>query len=322
MQRRHYLRAVAAAGLGGLLPAIAAANTYPDKPIRMIIQFPPGSTPDTLGRLAAEHLQAKLGQPVVVDNRPGAAGNIAAEMVAKSAPDGYTLLLGQNGLAWAPWLFPKLSFDPLAFEPITLIASVPFVLTVRKDLPVRSVQELVELARSKPNQLMCGTSGIGSPQHLVAELFMNRTGTKLTTVPYKGAALILPDLISGRVDMLFSAVEGVLPHVQADRIKAIATLDPKRLTVLPQLPTMLEGGLQLESRFWVGLLAPPGTPQAITTRLADELRSIASNPQTVQKITTPGNELRLGGPAQMAADIKSDHAKWGTVIKAAGITME
>jgi tripartite-type tricarboxylate transporter receptor subunit TctC len=273
MRRRVCLNIAASAVLtsvGGLAKAQGGAqDVYPSRPIKIIVQFPPGTTPDTLARIVAEYLQPRLGQPVVVDNRPGAAGNIAADFVAKSTPDGYTLLLGQSGLTWASALFPKLPFDPLAFAPISVLAGVPFVVTVRKDLPVKSVQELVAYAKNNPGVLACGTSGNGSPQHLLAELFMNKTGTKMNLVPYKGTNLIMPDLIAGRIDVMFSAADGVLPHIQAGRVKGIATVDNRRLAALPDLPTLAESGIPVNTMMWVGLLSAPNTPPAITRRISD-----------------------------------------------------
>jgi tripartite-type tricarboxylate transporter receptor subunit TctC len=326
MRRRVCLNIAASAVLtsvGGLAKAQGGAqDVYPSRPIKIIVQFPPGTTPDTLARIVAEYLQPRLGQPVVVDNRPGAAGNIAADFVAKSTPDGYTLLLGQSGLTWASALFPKLPFDPLAFAPISVLAGVPFVVTVRKDLPVKSVQELVAYAKNNPGVLACGTSGNGSPQHLLAELFMNKTGTKMNLVPYKGTNLIMPDLIAGRIDVMFSAADGVLPHIQAGRVKGIATVDNRRLAALPDLPTLAESGIPVNTMMWVGLLSAPNTPPAITRRISDELRSMKNIPAILQRVSAAGNDLRVDGPDEMRKTISKDHEVWTQLIRDARITLE
>lgn len=322
MSRTNSLGAAIFATLS-LLPVLQAhgQGAYPSRPITIVVPFTPGGTPDSTARLAALHLQARLGQPVVVENKPGAGGNIGAAMVASSAPDGYTLLLAQSGLTWASFLDTKLSFDPLAFAPVAILAYVPFMVTVHKDVPVNSIRDLVAYARANPGKLSCATSGIGSPQHLLAELFMNRTGTRVELVPYKGTAGIMPDFVQGRIQLLFSASDGVLPHIQAGRLRALATIEKKRLVALPQVETVAESGLEFDASIWVGLYAPPGTPDALARRLADELRSIDPASGDALRLANAGTVLRPGTPAELGAQMKSDFEKWGSLIKSAKIKM-
>lgn len=323
MDRREWLKALACGTAASALPmSNAFGATFPERPVKIIVGFPPGASPDLLGRMAADHLQGRFGQPVIVENRAGAAGNISAEAVASSPADGYTLLLGQSGLTWASWIQPNLKFDPQAFVPISVIASVPFVISVRKDLPVQSVVELVAYARANPGKLLCGTSGIGSPQHLLAELFMSKTDTRMVTVPYKGTSALFPDLIAGRLDILFSAAEGVLPHLTAGRIRTLAVLNEKRLDVAPNIPSSWEGGIQVDGTMWVGLLAPAGTPDAIVRRIADELGSLKENAAVMAKLAAVGNIPRLDGPDPMKRQVVQEHQMWGKVIKDAKIVME
>lgn len=326
MKRRYVLTSLGVTGVGNLLglPTYAQPTTgrYPDKPIRIVVQFPPGTTPDNLARIAADHLQAQLKQAVVIDNRPGAAGNIAAEIVAKSPADGYTLLLGQVGLTWAASLFPKLNFDPMAFKPISIIADAPFVLAARPDLPVNNVAELIAYAKANPGKLTCGTSGSGSPQHLIAELFMREAGVRLEPVPYKGSTAVVPDLIAGRIDLLFNAAEGVMPFLPSGKLKALATVDKVRLPMLPAVPTLTESGIRLDSPMWVGLMAPPGTSDAITARISAELSSMRNNPAAVEKITSVGNNVVLSSPEAMQRAFVADSKLWSGIIRSANIRLD
>lgn len=324
MKRRTLLKYAPIVAAGSVAPAMAqgSAAGYPDRNVKIVVQFPPGTTPDNLARLAAEHLQGRLKQPFVVENRPGAAGNIAAEFVAQSPADGYTLLLGQVGLTWANSLFHNLQFDPAALQPISIIADVPFVLATHPGLPVNNVKDLIQLAKSKPGVLTCGTSGVGSPQHLIAELFMAQTGVKLHVVPYKGSTQVVPDLLAGRIDLLFNAAEGILPYVPDGKLKPLATVDKVRLPNLPDVPTLKEGGVDITSPMWVGLFASPKTPDAIVQRIAAELKTMRDNPAAIKRITSVGNNVVLSSPEEMRRAFAADSRLWGGIIRSAGIKLD
>lgn len=325
MKRRMVVKSLSMTGLVQALPTFAqsgGAGTYPDRPVKIVVQFPPGTTPDILARLAADHLQAQLKQPFIVENRPGASGNIAADVVSKSPADGYTLLLGQVGLTWAKTLFGTLSFDPAALKPVSVIADVPFVLGARPDLPAKNVPELVALLRSRPGELTCATSGSGAPQHLMAELFMAQTGTRLNIVPYKGSTQVMPDLLAGRVDLLFNAAESFLPFVQGNKLKVLAAASKARLPQLPDVPTLKESGVEIDASLWVGLFAPPNTPDAIALRIAHELGTMRNNTMATQKIASAGNLLVLSTPEDMKRTFAADSKLWSGVIKSAGIKLD
>ena len=284
--------------------------------------FPPGGSNDVLARAVAPGLQARLGQPFIVDNKPGAAGNIGAEFVARSNADGYTLLQTQNGITMVPWLTQNLGFDPMQFAPVMIAITLPMVVTVNTDLPVRSIGDLVAYAKSNPGKLSYATPGVGTPHHLATELFMNMTGTKMVMVPYKGTAAIAVDLIAGRVNALFSALDTMRPHILAGKIRAIAIAERKRLQNLPDLPTVAETVPDFEANFWLGFVAPPGTADSITQKLAVEIKVVLESPETNERLTKAGLTVNPGGPADMRAIMKSDYEKWGKVVRAAGIKGE
>ncbi len=302
-------------------PAVAQ-GTYPDRPVKIVVPFPPGGSNDVLARAVAPGLQSRLGQPFIVDNKPGAAGNIGAEFVARSPADGYTLLQTQNGITMVPWLTQNLGFGPMQFAPVMIAITLPMVVTVNTDLPVRSIGDLISYAKANPEKLSYATPGVGTPHHLATELFMNMTGTKMVMVPYKGTAAIALDLIAGRVNVLFSALDTMRPHIIAGKIRAIAIAERKRLAQLPDMPAIAETVPDFEVYFWLGFVAPPGTPDAIAQKLAVEIKAVLALPDTNERLTKAGLTINPGSPAEMRAIMKSDYDKWGKVVRAAGIKGE
>lgn len=306
-----------------LIAPASAQGSFPNKPIRIIVPFTPGGGNDVFARAVGQKMQERLGQPVVVENKPGAGGNIGAELVAKSTPDGYTLLVAQNGLAMIPWLYQNLPFDPMKdLAPVTIALTLPMAAAVNNDLPVKSINELIAYARDNPGKLSYATPGIGTPHHLSMELFMDMTGIKMVMVPYKGAAGMLPDLIAGRVNVLFGALNSMLPHIQSGKIRAIGIAERTRLAMLDQVPTINESLPGYIVTFWFGLAAPAGTPDAIVKKLADEVRTIVNLPDVSPRLKQAGFEINPSTPEEMRATLQSDYAMWGRVVKAAGIKPE
>ncbi len=299
-----------------------AQGSYPDRPVRIVVPFPPGGSNDVLARAVAPGLQSRFGQPFIVDNKPGAAGNIGAEFVARSPADGYTILQTQNGITMVPWLTQNLGFDPMQFAPVMIAITLPMVVTVNTELPVKSIGDLIAYAKANPGKLSYATPGVGTPHHLATELFMNMTGTKMVMVPYKGTAAIAVDLIGGRVNALFSALDTMRPHIIAGKIRAIAIAERKRLPQLPDLPAVAETVPDFEANFWLGFVAPSGTPDPIAQRLATEIKAVLALPDTNERLTKAGLTVNPGSPSEMRAIMKSDYEKWGKVVRAAGIKGE
>jgi tripartite-type tricarboxylate transporter receptor subunit TctC len=299
----------------------AAQTTYPDKPIRMIVGFPPGGAPDTVARLLAQKLSEALGKPVVMDNATGAGGNIATERVAKAAPDGYTLGFVVNGqLVINPSLY-KLSYDPVKdFAPISQVTVTPNMLVVNTTVPAKNVQELVALARTHPGELTFASGGTGTGNHMAAELFKSVAGLDIRHIPYKGVLAAVPDLLGARVTMMFSPLPVVLPLVRDGKLRAIAVTSLKRSSSAPELPTIAESGYPgFEVTIWYGLLAPAGTPPAIVRRLHSETVKALASPDVRAKFAELGLEPIGNSPDEFAAIIKSEIPVWAKVIKDAGI---
>ena len=306
-----------------LTQANAWAQNYPNRTIRIIVPFTPGGGNDVYARTVAQKLQERLGQTVTVENRPGASGNIGADLVAKSAPDGYTLLLAQNGLSMAPWLSKNLPFDVVKdLAPIGIGVTLPVGLSVSNNVPTKSVAELIAYAKANPGKLSYATPGIGTPQHMSTELFMNMTQTKMVHVPYKGASGILVDLIAGRVDVYFGALNSKLPHIQTGKIRILALADRQRNAILKDLPTISETLPGYESLIWFGLMAPAGTPEAILNKLSDEQRAIGALPDVRERLATAGFEMNPSTSSEMRRVMLADLEKWGKVVKEAGIQPE
>ena len=325
LTRRTLLFAAALAfqSLVCALPAFGQA--YPAKPIRIIVTFPAGGGADFVARAVAPKLSEALGQPVVIENRAGANGGIGNELVAKSPPDGYTLLLGAAGaLTIAPHLYKNLPFDTLKdFEPICLVGSSPFILTLNPSVSANSVSELTALAKAKPGTLNYGSSGTGGAPHLAGELYKSITGVDIVHVPYKGLAPAITDLLGGQIQILFADVGLVAQHVKAGKLKAIAVTGKQRSSALPDVQTMIEARVAgYEAGTWYGILAPAGTPSAIVNQLNAELVKILAMPEIRNPFAAQGVEPRGDKPAEFAALIRDDYAKWAKVIKDANIKAE
>ena len=303
----------------------ALAQDYPVRPIRFIAPNLPGGPTDILARIIAQKLSDSLGQPVVVENRAGAAGNIGTEVAAKSPPDGYTLLSGNIATFGANVsLYKRLGFDPVKdFAPVVLVATQPNILVVHPSLPVTSVKELIALARARPGQLNYAGSGIGAVAHLAAELFKNDTATNIVHIAYKSAAPALTDLIAGQTQLMFATALSVQPHLQAKRLRPLAVTTPQRARAFPELPTVAEAGVPgFEATTWHGVLVPAGTPATIVGKLNAEINRLLQLPDVRERLGNLGAEIVGGTPKEFAEHIQREIPRWAKVIKAAGIQLE
>ncbi len=309
-----------------LLAASAGfAQNYPNRPVRLVVPFPAGSPSDVLGRLVGQRYGDALGQSIVIDNRPGAAGIIGADTVAKAAPDGYTLLMGGTGaLAINPGLRSRMPYDSVRdFAPVSLFASIPFLLVVSPAVPATTVKELVAVARAKPRQLNYASSGIGSPTQLAAELFKTLTGVDMVHVAYKGTGPATTDLISGQTHVMFSGITVLMPHVKSGRLRGLAVASATRSSLFPQLPTVIESGIPgFTANTWTGVLAPRGTPPAIVTRLHGEVVKMVRDPEMKERLSALGAEPIGNQPEEFRAYIRNEIGKWTRVIKTVGIKEE
>jgi len=315
-----------AATLAILAPhAAAAADAYPAKPVRFVVAFPPGGGTDIIARSIAQKLTERIAQQVVVDNRPGAGGNIGTDIVAKSAPDGYTMLMGSAGpLAINASLFGKMPFDPIKdLAPVTLAASTPNVLVVHPSLRAATVKELIALAKARPGEINFASSGHGTPAHLAGELFNSMAGVKMVHVPYKGAAPALADLLGGQVQLMFSTMPPALPHVKDGKLRALAVTSAKRSPAAPDLPTLDEIALPgFEANTWHGVVVPAGTPATIVARLNREIVAILHLPEVVERLSGQGAEPVGSTPEEFAAYIRSETLKWAKVVRDSGAKAE
>ena len=302
----------------------ALAQQYPQQPIRLVVPFAAGGGNDILARVISQRLNARWGQPVLVENRPGAGGNIGAEHVAKSAPDGYTLLVATNTLTMTPHLVARVPFDVRQdFSPVALLATTPFALVVSPDLPVKSVKELVAHAKQNPGKLSYATPGIGTPHHLGMEYFKSLTGTEMVHVPYKGSVASLTDVATGRAQLMLITINAAMPFIQGNKVRALAVAERERISQLRELPTVIEAGVaDFEVTAWYAVLAPARTPDAVTQRLAGELLQLFSDTETRERLQPVGFELTPAPPERLRALIAADLEKWGRVVKAAGIKAE
>lgn len=314
--------ALGAAILLGAATAIAAEPTYPARPVRMVMGFPPGGTSDFLGRALGEQLAANLGQPVVVDNRPGAAGNIAAELVAKAPADGYTLFLSSGSNTVAPSLYRNLAYDFMRdFMHLTRVADVPFMLAVYAQLPARNAAELIAHIRARPREINFASSGVGTPSHLASELFGQMAGLEFTHVPYKGTVPALVDLIAGRVQFYFTSFPGALAHVRAGRIRALAVSSEKRSPALPDVPSLDEAGLKgYRGGSWYGLAFPRGVPAPIAKRVHGIVQQGISGAEMKAKLSDQGLDVIEGVSSEEATRfMRQDIARWAEVVRRAGL---
>ena len=318
--KKSWFRAICASAMLCAAAASALAQGFPSKPIRIIVAFGPGGGNELFARAVGEKMRERLGQPVLVEIKPGAAGNIAAEFVARSAPDGHTLLVAQSGLTMQPWLSKSLPFDVVrSFAPVGIGATVPMVVVVTNKLPVTSINELIAYARANPGKLSYATPGIGSPHHLAVEFLMNMTQTRMVQVPYKGASAMLTDLISGEVHLMIGAINSAIPFFRAGKIRAIAVPERQRLPQFRDLPTVNESLPGYEVNIWFGLMVPAGTPDALVNLLSGEMRTIVNLPDVRESLTRAGLDSNPTTPAEMSRIMTSEIEKWGKVVKAAGI---
>jgi hypothetical protein len=304
--------------------AVHAADSYPSRPIRMIVAYPPGGGTDQVGRVMAEQLTVTLGQNVVVDNRGGATGNIGTELAARALPDGYTLLMGNvapNAVNVS--LFKKLAFDPVKdFSPVSLVAITPNILVAHPSIPVKTIKELIAYAKAKPGTLNFPSAGVGSSSHLAGELLKSLAGISMVHVPFKGGGPALVAVIAGEVQIMFATMPAAMPHVKSGKVKPVAVTTAKRSKAMPDLPTIAESGVKgYDASTWYGLLAPARTPPAVVTRLHGDTVKILAGP-TRQRLEAQGFEPDGGTPAEFANYIKSEITKWAKVIKDAGIPAE
>jgi tripartite-type tricarboxylate transporter receptor subunit TctC len=316
---------LAAFALCTAFASVPAAESYPSKPIRLIVTGTPGGPPDLLARWLAERLGPALGGVIVVENRPGAGGNVAMQATARSAPDGYTLVVaGQGPFALNPHLYANPGYNPIGdFAPITQIERGALLLAVNPQVPVHSVAELIALANKKPGELNYGSPGTGTPPHLASELFSRGANLKVVHVPYAGASAAMLDLIAGRLTFTFGTLNVQLPQVKAGKIRALAVTSATRLEALPEIPTVAESGLPgFEYAGWLGIAAPAGTPAPIIERLQREIAVILLTDEACQYFASYGREPVASTPAAFAAFIRAEHVKWGQVIRSSSIKAE
>ena len=316
------------AGALGLTALDVTGQSYPNRPLRIIVPFTPGGSSDVLARAIGQELSKALGQPVIIENVPGAGGALGGERAAKSSPDGYTLFMAHLGtLAVNPWLYPKLGYDPLkSFTPVAWVARVPNVLVVNPSVPAVSLAELVALAKSKPGQIAYGSGGNGSAAHITMEFLKVQTGMSILHVPYKGTAPSVTDLLAAQVQLLFTGAPALLQHIKAGKMRALAVSSPKRLAVLPDVPTIAESGVSGTSGFeadqWYGLVAPAGTPPEIATLLNRQVNKALESQEVRTRFAAEGAEPTPSTPQAFGQLIASELGRWEKVVKTARITAE
>jgi tripartite-type tricarboxylate transporter receptor subunit TctC len=306
------------------IPLTAAhAQTYPDRPVRLIVGFPPGGAADILGRIAAQQLSAGLGQQVVVDNRGGAGGLIATEIAVRASPDGYTLLFTSIPYVINPHLYRKVAYDPLRdFTPVIQFVSVPLMMVAGPSLPAKSVKELIATAKAKPGQLNYGSAGAGSSSHLAVELFKTMAQVEMTHVPYKGTGPLIADILGGQIALTIASAVPLTPQVKSGRMRALGVTGPRRSAVFPDVPAIAEALPGYEVVNWFGIMAPAGTPKAIVSRINAELQKALQSPELVKRLNAVTAEVVGGTPEAFAKVIRSDYAKWAKVVKQSGARVD
>ncbi len=316
-------RFLLAAAIGFGIPAPCQAQTYPAKLIRIIVPSPAGATTDTLARIIADKLQQKWGQPVIVDDRAGAGGNIGAEEASKAAPDGYTLLFSYPApLVVNKSLYKTLSYDPDSFVPVSLVATVPLVLAVNPKLQATNVQQLIAFAKTHPNQLNFASQGYGTTGHLAGELFKSMAGVEIVHVPYKGSTPALTDLLGGQVDMMFIELSTVLPQIKAGTLRALAVGSERRNQFLPDVPAMAEVLPGFQASTWFGMVAPPATPPEIVGKLSSAISEAIHEPDSAKRLVAMSADTVGDTPAQMAVFLGQERERWGKIIRATGAKAE
>jgi tripartite-type tricarboxylate transporter receptor subunit TctC len=304
--------------------SIGWAQSWPNKPVRMIIAFPPGGPTDLVSRVLAQRLSEQLGQQVIVDNKPGAGGNIAAEMAAKATPDGYTIFYNTSAIVIGPALYGKVNYDTLKdFAPVALTASVPMVLVVNPQLPARSVKEFLDLAKAKTGALNYSSSGTGTVTHLASAMMSSQTGVQTQHIPYKGSAPGLVDLAAGQTQFMIDTINTVLPYVRDNRLRGLAVTSSKRSSLLPDLPTLAESGLPgFDAAAWQGIVVPTGTPAEIVQKLNTEVNKALAHPDLRARLAAQGAEILGGTPAEYAAHLRTEMPRWAKAVKDSGAKAE
>ena len=323
--RRKLITAALGAAFVTALPVAdtSAQGGFPSRPMKIVVPLTPGGSNDVLGRLMAERLQQSMGQPVIVENRPGAGGNIGTEYVAKQPGDGYTILVSANTHVVNPSFYARLPYDPIRdFEPVTLAVTVPFILTVNAATPANTIKELIQLGRSRPKGLTYGTAGVGTPHQLVSELLKTITGSNFVHIPYKGAAGLVPALLAGEIDFTIGALNSLLPHIRSGKLRPLANAGSARTPVLPDVATIADAlpapGFAID--VWIGFLAPAGTPKPIIARLHDEIVKVLRDPQVQKEKLSPiGLDVIASTPERYMEVMKSDLALYARIVKDAGI---
>lgn len=301
----------------------AAQTAYPNRPIRVVVPYPPGGITDVATRIVTQELAKRVGQNIIVDNRPGANSILGVELVSKATPDGYTLVSVIAAHAANQTLYPKLPYDSIrSFEPVSLLGTAPLIMCITNSLPAKNVKELIEVAKQKPGQLTFASSGIGAAAHLTTELFMLVTGTKMVHVPYKGTAPALQDLMGGQVSVMMDTPTSMLPHVRSGKIRAVAMGSEKRVAVAPDVPTFVEQGVSVVGGTWVGLLAPARTPGAIVEKLSREIAAVIARADVHDRFVQLGIDPVGNPPAQFRQFLMDEVAKWAKVIKAANVKID
>lgn len=322
---KMFLRTVCTFAMLGLFGGQALAQqAYPTKPIRLIVPFGPGGFTDVVARILGQRLGEALGQGVVIENKPGAGSMIGTDFVAKSAPDGHTLVIVSSTHVISPWIYKNVPYDPIkGFAPVTKLVDSPYVLLTNPKLPVSNVREFIAMAKAQPNKIHYATSGNGSAQHLIGGLFSSMTGAQLKHVPYRSSNLAATDLVAGVVESSFAGVPNALAHVPNGRLKALAVTSSRRIPQLPHVPTMQEAGVPgYDATVWLAMLAPVGTPREIINRLNSEVARIMNTPETQKAMFDAGVEVSLSTPEAMGQLMVSEMDKWGKVVREAGIKLE
>jgi tripartite-type tricarboxylate transporter receptor subunit TctC len=314
-------RAIAAAILGAagsLVAGSALAQSWPQRPVKIVVTFPTGGAPDILARILSD--RAQLGQPVVVDNRPGAGGNIGADVVAKSPPDGYTIVMGTVGThSINGAIYAKMPYDMVRdFAPVSLVASTPNLLVVNNNLPVKTINELIAYMKANPNKLSFGSPGVGTSVHVSGELFKSMTGTTMTHVPYKGRQYAIPDLVGGSIQLMFDNMPSAIPMAREGKIRAIAVTSAKRSPAAPEIPTVAETIPGFEATSWFAVFAPANTPRAIVDRINAEIQLVYKLPDVQQRLATLGLDPILSSPEELARYQAAEIGKWAKVVKDSG----
>jgi len=326
IDKRHWLKLAGASVVGAVLCATqAVAQSYPSKPIRLVVPFTPGGVTDTSGRLIAEQLSKRLGQQVVVDNKPGASGNIGTQMVASAEPDGYTLLLGFDGtLVINPHVFPKVGFDTAKdFAPVGKIGDAVLILVAYPGAPIKTLKDVINLSKSQSGGLSYGTSGTGGTPHIAGELLKERTGANLVHIPYKGGGQAMTDVLGGNIPLVYTAIAGAIQHIKTGKLHPVAVSSAQRANSLPEVPTFIESGLpDFDITSWVGLLAPAKTPKAIVDKLNAELNAVLSDPTVRERLSGMGIAAAPSSADKFAQEMQRDLTRYASVVKSAGIKLD